>query len=45
LILEKYFKEVEPGRQLRVLSTKGLSYAVQRYVDCGDRDAIIDLVK
>nr|XP_018899638.1 PREDICTED: double-strand break repair protein MRE11 [Bemisia tabaci] len=42
-VVERYFTEVDPSKQLKVLSLKGLGEAVSRFVDKKDRTAVIDL--
>lgn len=41
--VQKYFEEVDPESKLRVLSVRGLTEAVTRYVEKEDRNAIKDI--
>ncbi|XP_046981777.1 double-strand break repair protein MRE11 isoform X1 [Schistocerca americana] len=41
--VQKYFEEVNPEGKLRVLSVRGLTEAVTRYVEKDDRNAIKDI--
>ncbi|XP_069690636.1 double-strand break repair protein MRE11 isoform X2 [Periplaneta americana] len=43
-VVESYFKDVAPDKQLQVLSIKGLAEAASRFIDKEDKDALSFLV-